>query len=336
MTGSRLFIPPFYDPPNPNIAPLLLRQVGLLGHKVAADLQAAGFKGVITNAVYDTWWHGGFRTAPYYHNSIGILSEAASANLMTPVTITREQLQKSTTRGMPSALTPATNFPEPWPGGVWRARDIMNMEMIAARSVLSLAAKYRESYLQNFYELGRKAIKALPEHDMPLAYLIPAGQGNDENVAKLIGALTEQGVEVHRLDKELHAKYATQELVRVGTRGSTRNSQSAERAVLVAEQDSMEEIPAGSYLVFLQQPYRANVVALFDLQIYPTRLTATGEAEVPYDVAGWTLPLQMGVQTFAVTEIKEPVPERKLTLIRDACCQSAQESRSPGRLSKLG
>ena len=317
MTGSRLFIPPFYDPPNPNIAPLLLRQVGLLGHKIAADLQAAGFKGVITNAVYDTWWHGGFRTAPYYHNSIGILSEAASANLMTPVTITREQLQKATTRGMPSALTPATNFPEPWPGGVWRARDIMNMEMIAARSVLSLAAKYRESYLQNFYELGRKAIKALPEHDTPLAYLIPAGQGNDENVAKMIGALVEQGVEVHRLDKELHAKYATQELVKAGMQGSTRNSQNAERAVLVAEQDSPEEIPAGSYLVFLQQPFRANVLALFELQIYPTRLTATGEAEVPYDVAGWTLPLQMGVQTFAVTEIKEPVAERKLTLIRD-------------------
>ncbi|MBA2340847.1 MAG: peptidase M14, partial [Pyrinomonadaceae bacterium] len=71
--GSRFFIPPFYDPPNPRIAPLLLRQVGLLGHKMAADLQAANQKGVVTNAMYDTWWHGGFRTAPYFHNSIGIL-----------------------------------------------------------------------------------------------------------------------------------------------------------------------------------------------------------------------------------------------------------------------
>src|ERR1043165_4016582 len=125
QTGSRFFIPPFYDPPNPLIAPLLLRQVGLLGHKVAADLQAAGFRGVITNALYDTWWHGGFRTAPYYHNSIGILSEAASARLMTPTTVTREQLLSAATRGMPSALAPATNFPDPWPGGVWRPRDIM-------------------------------------------------------------------------------------------------------------------------------------------------------------------------------------------------------------------
>ena len=96
--GSRFFIPPFYDPANPNIAPLLLRQVGLLGHKIAADLQAAGIKGVITNSTYDTWWHGGFRTAPYFHDSIGILSEAASARLMSPTTVTRDQLARTTSR----------------------------------------------------------------------------------------------------------------------------------------------------------------------------------------------------------------------------------------------
>src|SRR4029079_1040694 len=120
--GSRFFIPPFYDPPNPNISPLLLRQVGLIGHKVAADLQAAGFKGVLTNALYDTWWHGGFRTAPYFHNSIGILSEAASARLMTPSTVTTEQLARSSTRGMRNATEVTTNFPDPWLGSTWHAR----------------------------------------------------------------------------------------------------------------------------------------------------------------------------------------------------------------------
>jgi hypothetical protein len=318
-TGSRLFVPPFYDPPNPNIAPLLLRQVGLMGHKIAADLQAAGFKGVITNAVYDTWWHGGFRTAPYYHNSIGILSEAASAKLMTPASVTREQLQKSNTRGMPSALTPATNFPDPWQGGIWHPRDIMNMEMTAARSVLSLAAKYRESYLRNFYELGQQAVNVPPKSDAPLAYLIPAGQGNDENVAKMIGALIEQGVEVHRLEREMHGRFGAQEIIHVSTPAGYQNGQrlNIEGTMLAIEPNPQAEIPAGSYIVFLSQPFRADALALFDLQIYPKRLTATGEAERPYDVAGWTLPLQMGIQAFAVIEIKEPVAERKLTLIRD-------------------
>src|SRR6478672_4213316 len=158
--GSRFFIPPFFDPPNPNIDPLLLRQVGLIGHKVAADLQSAGFKGVLTNALYDTWWHGGFRTAPYFHNSIGILSEAASAHLMSPAKVTRDELARSTTRGMRSALKATTNFPEPCSGGEWRPRDIQSMELVAARSLLSLAAKYRSTYLRNFYELGKKSISA--------------------------------------------------------------------------------------------------------------------------------------------------------------------------------
>ena len=78
-----------------------LREVGLIGYKMAADLEAAGIAGVATNSTYDTWWHGGFRTAPYFHNSIGILSEAASASLMTPVTVKREDLARNrTTRGL--------------------------------------------------------------------------------------------------------------------------------------------------------------------------------------------------------------------------------------------
>jgi hypothetical protein len=153
--GSRFFVPPFYDPPNPHIEPLLLREVGLIGHKMAADVTAAGFKGILTNALYDTWWHGGFRTAPYFHNSIGILTEAASARLMTPTTVTREQLARSSTRGMRSALETTTNFPNPWPGGAWRPRDIMQMEMTACYSLLSLAANYRAGYLRNFLNSER-------------------------------------------------------------------------------------------------------------------------------------------------------------------------------------
>jgi hypothetical protein len=301
-TSSRFFVPPFYDPPNPHIAPLLLREVGLIGHKIAADAEAAGFKGVITNALYDTWWHGGFRTAPYYHNSVGILTEAASARLMTPVRVTREQLARSTTRGMPTALpeSPLTNFPDPWPGGEWRPRDIMGLEMTAARSVLSMAAKYRARYLRNFYDLGVRALDWPPQdRDDVLAYVIPAGQGRDENVAKLITLLVEQGVEVHRMDRELH-------LTLMGARGSVYND----------AKESPPEWPLGSYLVFLRQPYRADVQALFERQVYPDRLSG-GAPERPYDVAGWTLPMQMGVEAYPVHSIREPESQRRLTLVTD-------------------
>jgi hypothetical protein len=310
--GSRFFIPPFYDPANPNISPVLLRQVGLIGHKVAADLQAAGYRGVLTNALYDTWWHGGFRTAPYFHNSIGILSEAASARLMTPATVNREQLARSSTRGMRNATESSTNFPDPWPGGIWRPRDIMDIEMIAARGVLSMAAKFRGDYLRNFYELGRKAVETPIEPNEPLAYLIPAGQGRDENVAKMIESLVGQGIEVYRMDKELHATHGPQVLQRTN---APTEKLGLYRTVI--DRPVTMEVPLGSYLVFLNQPQRSNILALFTPQVYPNRLTAQGEAERPYDVAGWTLPLQMNVEAPAVTAIKETPAERKLTLVKD-------------------
>jgi hypothetical protein len=311
--GSRFFIPPFYDPPNPNISPLLLRQVGLIGHKVAADLQAAGFKGVLTNALYDTWWHGGFRTAPYFHNSIGILSEAASAKLMTPNTVTTEQLARSSTRGMRSATEVTTNFPDPWPSGEWRPRDIMAMEMISSRSILEMASKFRSEYLRNFYELGRKNSEPPANKGETLAYLIPAGQARDEAVAKLVGSLIEQGVEVFRLDQELHVVLSSRTLQRTNPPAEKLGAYR-----IAGPFSAMQEVPAGSYIVFLTQPQRYNVTTLFEPQIYPNRLTPQGEAERPYDVAGWTLPLQMGVDAPAVVAIKELPSERKLTLLKDA------------------
>jgi hypothetical protein len=300
-TGSRFFVPPFFDPPNPHIAPLLLREVGLVGHKIAADAEAAGYKGVVTNAMYDTWWHGGFRTAPYFHNSVGILTEAASARLMTPVKVTPEQLRRASVRGMPTALpeSPTTNFPDPWPGGEWRPGDIMGMELVASRAVLTLAAKYRERYLRNFYELGRRALDWPPrDRDEVLAYIIPAGQGKDEAVAKLVTLLVEQGVEVQRMDSELH-------LMLAGSHGTVYND----------AQQAPPEWPLGSYLVYLRQPYRSNVQALFERQLYPDRL-AGGAPERPYDVAGWTLPMQMGVEAYPVHSIREPEAQRRLTPVR--------------------
>jgi len=282
---------------------------------MAADVTAAGFRGVLTNALYDTWWHGGFRTAPYYHNSIGILTEAASARLMTPSTVTREQLSRSGTRGMRSATEAVTNFPAPWPGGVWHPRDIMQMELIACHSVLSLAANYRADYLRDFYQLGKANLAPIPD-SAPIAYLIPAGQGRDDNVAKMIGALVAQGVEVQRLDRELHADYGEQGFRRLSELTSGRLT-SKVAGLDVDSARNTREVPAGSYIILLNQPYRQNVLALFEPQVYPDRTTATGEAERPYDVAGWTLPMQMGVQAPAVLSIRESASERKLTLIRN-------------------
>lgn len=86
---------------------------------------------------------------------------------------------------------------------------------------------------------------------------------------------------------------------------------------MIIRTNGVSEVPAGSYIIFLAQPQRSNVEALFEPQIYPNRMTAQGEAERPYDVAGWTLPLQMGVDAPAITSIRERTPDRKLLLLNN-------------------
>ncbi len=278
QAGARFVIPPFFDPPNPRIAPSIVREVGLAGYKMAADLQAKNIAGVATNTTFDLWWHGGFRSAPYYHNSIGILSEAASSDLMSPVTITKEQLQRTRpARGLQSPLETSVSHPDTWEGGVWRPRDIAEIEMTASRSLLSLAAKYRERYLRNFYNLNAANLRL--DGEVPRAYVVMAGQPNNEAVARFLEILTYQGVEVHRMTNELWVKHSKTE--------------------------DFHEIPLNSFLVFTDQPQKNNVLSLFEKQVYPHRVDANGQPDTPYDVAGWTLPLQMGVETYEVWDVRD-------------------------------
>lgn len=278
QAGARFVIPPFFDPPNPRIDPSIVREVGLVGYKMAADLQAKRIEGVATNTTFDMWWHGGFRSAPYYHNSIGILSEAASADLMSPVTITREQLHRTRpARGLQSPLETSTAYPDAWEGGVWRPRDIAEIEMTASRALLSLAAKYRQRYLANFHSLGRANLRL--DAAVPRAFVVMAGQPNSEAVARFLEILAFQGIEVHRMTSELWVKHSPAE--------------------------EFHEIPLNSFLVFTDQPQKNNVLSLFEKQVYPNRVGAGGEPDPPYDVAGWTLPLQMGVENYEVWDIRD-------------------------------
>ncbi len=278
--SSRFIIPPFFDPVNPRVSPSILREVGLIGYKMAADLQAENIAGVATNSTYDTWWHGGFRSAPYYHNSIGILSEAASANLMSPITVTEDDLRKNLpVRGLSNLLETATNYPEVWRGGVWRPSDIANIEMIASRGLLEMAAKFRPRYLRSFYDLGKANLTL--KTDEPQAFVVTAGQPNAETVSRFLEILMAQGIEVHQMMSEGYFAMEKQ------------------------KREYFHEMPLGSFLIFTNQAQKNNILSLFEKQVYPKRLLPNGEAEVPYDVAGWTLPLQMGVESDAVWNTRD-------------------------------
>jgi len=290
QNASRFIIPPFFDPVNPRVSPSILREVGLIGYKMAADLQAENIAGVATNSTYDTWWHGGFRSAPYYHNSIGILSEAASANLMSPINVTEEDLRKNRpVRGLSNLLETATNYPDVWRGGTWRAADIANIEMIASRGLLEMAAKFRPRYLKNFYDLGK--VNLTRKASEPQAFIVTAGQPAAETVSRFLEILMWQGIEVYEMREEGYF------------------------AMERSKPNAFHEMPLGSFLVFVNQAQKNNVLSLFERQVYPHRLLPNGEAEVPYDVAGWTLPLQMGVEAEAIWNTRD-LAKFKTTLKR--------------------
>src|SRR5437667_206807 len=114
--GVRLFVPPFQDPVNPNLDPALVEAMSLVGTQMAAALYDAGMTGVAHQQTYDLWWHGGFRSTPTRHNMVGILTEAASTRLGSPITLSSDSVRQPG-RGV--------NYPAPWPGGVevWRAAE---------------------------------------------------------------------------------------------------------------------------------------------------------------------------------------------------------------------
>lgn len=267
--GARIFVPPFYDPVNPNLDPRLSQGIFLIGAHMANDLAAAGKKGVLYGAQYDNWWNGGNRTTPQRHNIIAVLTEAASVKMATPVFLDKEDL-KGGARGFPDHRR-AVNFVDPWPGGWWRLRDIVDDELICARSLLTLAARYRESFQTNLVAMARDAIRGGTDAP-PYGWVVPREQRDPGEAAALVRVLHDSGVEVRRSLEPFDVS---------GVR-----------------------FPAGTWVFPAAQPYRAHLKDMMERQVYPTRLSAGGKAETPYDVTGWTLPLQMGVR---VVEANEPL-----------------------------
>ena len=264
--GPRFVIPPYFEPVNPNIPPLLQRTLSLIGAQLAFDLTSDGFTGVLSSAVYDTWWHGGFRTVPYRHNMVGILTEAARVEIATPIFQPHHTL-KGYRRGLDQYAL-RTNFPEPWPGGWWRLRNIVDYEKAATFSILDFVVEHRVTLKTNFYKMGLAAI-AKGQDEPPRAFLIPTAQRDIHTTLKMLDILKRGGVQIHQANAPFTA-------------------------------DGIE-YPADTYVVLMSQPFRAHAKDLLEVQRYPERRPSPeSPPERPYDIAGWTLPLQMGVRTIAV------------------------------------
>ena len=71
--------------------------------------------------------------------------------------------------------------------------------------------------------------------------------------------------------------------------------------------------PQGTDIILMAQPYRAYAKTLLEVQNYPVRRPpGGGPPDRPYDVAGWTLPLQMNVKVDRIDQYFEPPATTRL------------------------
>ncbi len=254
--ASRMFVPPWMDPIDPNVDPTLAQLANMIGMGMAADLTAAGKKGVAVNAMYDFWTPA--RHYQAYHGGMRILSESASARIASPITVTKEQISSNALGYNPRER--AWNYLEPWTGGEWRLRDIIDYQSIAWESCLWQAAVRREDLLRNFYGI----LKRSTERQSPYAFILPKDQLDPGASRRLLETLAFGLVEVQRADNAFEA--------------------------------DGRSYPAGSFVIRMQQPFSAFAKTLLEKQEYPDlRLYPGGPPKRPYDVTAQTLPLLMGV-----------------------------------------
>ena len=233
QSAERMFVPPFRDPLNPNLDPAVMASINLLGTRAMLDMTREGLSGVACGVTFDQWWNGGNRNVPVRHNIIGLLTEAASVNLASPVFLEQSKLRAPGGKG---SYAPSVNFPMPWPGGWWHLRDIIDYEHAFGRSLLrSLSAEPR-TWLEGALAASQRAIEKGRE-DSPRAWVIPSDNEDRGATRRLVDTLLEGGVELH--------------------------------SASAAFQVDGREYPAHSLVILRDQPYGQHVKDLFETQRYP-------------------------------------------------------------------
>ena len=230
---ERLFVPPFRDPLNPNLDPAIIAGIGVIGGRAMWDLTRAGLTGISTGVTYDMWWNGGNRNVPVRHNIVGLLTEAASVDIATPVFLRQSDLSSPVGQ---SSYRPSNQFLAPWPGGWWRLRDINEYQFQFGKSLVRTLSREPELWLRNASEAAKRSIER-GRSEGERAWMIPSDNRDLDAVARLVDVLLESGVEM-------------------------------ERHPMGLEVDG-RDYPAGSILIRRDQPYGAHVKDLFEIQHYP-------------------------------------------------------------------
>ncbi len=265
---ARIFIPPFTEPISSNINPLMARWLNVLGINMAAYLDEHQMPGAVHRVGFDNWYPGFLDFTHIFRNSISFFTETALYRYATPHFYTVDEFPKERQQLMSEVF-----YSSPWKGGWWRLSDAVKYMLGASMAVLDTAAKYHEVLLYNRYQAARDNIERFRK-EPPFAYVIPHEQRDLPTAATLVEKLLINGIEVHQAGPSFAANGREYK---------------------------------NPWVVLMDQPFSPLVKELFEPQQYPDlRQFPNGPPIRPYDVAGWTLPMQMGVE---VAPVLQPVTE---------------------------
>ncbi|MDA1082453.1 MAG: M14 family metallopeptidase [Gemmatimonadetes bacterium] len=304
--GTIVYSPPLRDPYNPNLDPMLILGLQSLGAAMHTRLAVEEMPGATmrTGGPYDGWWNGGIRNTATFHNIIALLTEmiGSPTPMRVPFVAARQ--------------VPSADLAYPVPPGVWHFRQSVDYSVALDRGFIDYASRMRESLLFNIYTMGKHSIERgsrdtwtpnyrritaagdamsggrggggrgaggrgggssaeadaaawaelhKPELRDPRGFIIPSDQADFPTVVKFINSLRETGITVQRATADFSVEG--------------------------------KSYPKGSFVVKADQSFRPHVIDMFEPQAHPDVFPYPGAPPTPpYDIAGWTLAYQMGVQ----------------------------------------
>jgi hypothetical protein len=283
-------------PYNAWLDPIVVNEWQKLAYFEIEEMTKRGVPGVWTHGFYDGW-------APNYmfyvangHNSIGRFYETfGNGGADTRMRNVGAQTQRTWFRPNP-----------PLPRVRWSLRNNTNLMQSGVLLALKYTADNKEEFLYNFYLKSKRSVaKAMLEG--PAAWVIPNDGKRPALAAGLAHLMQRQGAEVHVLDKETEVKAPAPAAPQRGmpraaesSAQSDNNEEGQQQPVRESPQRTVREttikLPAGSYVLRMDQPYSRMVDMLLDTQYYSTADPR------PYDDTGWTLGALRNVKTIRVTD----------------------------------
>ncbi|MCF3651746.1 M14 family zinc carboxypeptidase [Synoicihabitans lomoniglobus] len=194
--GARIFVPPFDDPFDRNMHPLLQIEQATVGQAMAEALFAAGKEGINWGARYDMWSPA--RQFMIYKGQPRILTEIARSNLADP------QVSKDGSPLGPQEIS--RDFPVPYSQDTWTLQQQVDYGVIAAMAGIKHVARYGKEFMTNFYHVQKSWVTRTAK---PYAFVVSAEQRDPYATYEMLEIMETAEVEIERADEAFTADGTT-------------------------------------------------------------------------------------------------------------------------------